>query len=578
MKFALSISALVLAATTATAAGAQQKPPVPPVPPAARKPLVPPRPAPAPAPIMDYGDGFSYNFDYQGSLDDMKLRALEMADQARYQADQARYQTDFAMRNIDVQRLADQATEDANRAMSRIDFQKLTNISTRAAEAVDMAQQNLSSIGWGDSYSEGRFARAPRAPWAQGDPADSLYRLARQAFNDGDWRHASDLFHDVVQKFPQSAYVADCAYYEAFSRYRIGTTEELHKALSLLSDKNTPASRSSMRSDVAGLSARIRGALAARGDQQAAAQIAQDAEKNGGCDREDMSVKAEALNALGQMDPAAATPLLQQVLQRKDTCSAQLKRSALFMLVRRGDTVATNALVTVATNNAEDPNLRADAIAYLGRMPGDVPLATLENLVRTSNDDRIQRAAVRALAQNDSPRAHQGVRALIERPDASESLRSEAILSLAGDRTSTDDAAYLRSIYAKMPSERLKSAVLRALARVGGTDNVQFLLGVAGNTSESTEVRGTAIQFAARDSSVSIAEINKLYDAAESRNVREQLIYALGRRNEPAAADKLMDIVKTSTDPYARRDAVSVLSRRQDDPRVTKFLLDLVGK
>ena len=166
MKFALSISALVLAATTATAAGAQQKPPVPPVPPVARKPLVPPRPAPVPAPIMDYGDGFSYNFDYQGSLDDMKLRALEMADQARYQADQARYQTDFAMRNIDVQRLADQATEDANRALSRIDFQKLTNISTRAAEAVDMAQQNLSSIGWGDSYSEGRFARAPRAPWA----------------------------------------------------------------------------------------------------------------------------------------------------------------------------------------------------------------------------------------------------------------------------------------------------------------------------------------------------------------------------------------------------------------------------
>ena len=54
---------------------------------------------------------------------------------------------------------------------------------------------------------------------------------------------------------------------------------------------------------------------------------------------------------------------------------------------------------------------------------------------------------------------------------------------------------------------------------------------MAGNTSESTEVRGTAIQFAARDSSVSIAEINKLYDAAESRNVREQLIYALGRRN-----------------------------------------------
>jgi HEAT repeat protein len=265
-------------------------------------------------------------------------------------------------------------------------------------------------------------------------------------------------------------------------------------------------------------------------------------------------------------------------LQRKDTCSLQLKRSALFMLVRRGDSVATNALIAVATNNSEDTDLRTDAISYLGRMSGDAGLPTLENLVRTSTDDQIQRAAVRALAQNDSPRAHQGVRALIERPDASESLRSEAILSLAGSNGSTDDAAYLRSIYTKMPSERLKSAVLRALARAGGADNVQFMLSVAGNTSESSEVRGTAIQFASRDSSVSVGALNKLYDAAESRNVREQLIYALGRRSEPAAADKLMDIVRTSTDPYARREAVNVLSRKKDDPRVTKFLLDLVGK
>ena len=53
-------------------------------------------------------------------------------------------------------------------------------------------------------------------------------------------------------------------------------------------------------------------------------------------------------------------------------------------------------------------------------MPGGAALTTLEGLVKSSDDEGIQRAAVRALAQNDSPRAHQGVRTLIERPDASE--------------------------------------------------------------------------------------------------------------------------------------------------------------
>lgn len=485
MKFALVISAFALSTATL---GAQQTPPTPPLPPARPAPVIAPRLL---LPLLPLTSNFdidldfdpSFAFDMQSHVGDLQLRSMALADQARSQAD---------------------------RALANIDIQSLTNVSTRAAEAMAEAQNNLSSIRFGFGSSDGDFARSPRAPWVQGDPADSLYRLARQAFNDGDWRRASNLFHDVGQKFPKSAYVADCAYYEAFSRYRIGTTEELHTALTLLSAQNTPATRNSTRTDVAALAARVRGALAARGDQQAAAQIAQDAEKSGSCNREDMSVKAEALNALGQMDPAAATPLLQKVLQRTDSCSAPLKRSALFMLVRRNDTASTNTLISVATDNAQDVNLRTEAISFLGQMPGN--------------------------------------------------------------------AASLRSMYAKMPSERLKSAVLQALARAGGTENVQFLLGVAGNASESSEMRGAAIGYAARDSSVSIAELDKLYDAAESRSVREQLIYALGRRTEPTAADKLMDIVKASTDPYARRDAVNILSRKKDDPRVTKFLLDLVGK
>ena len=126
----------------------------------------------------------------------------------------------------------------------------------------------------GGAFEGEEFAHTPRAPWVQGDPADSLYRAAREAFNRGDWRQSSDLFAQVVQKFPQSAYVPDCAYFEAFSRYRIGTTDELHRALALLTDQSGSAARSSRKADVAALAARIRGALAARGDPRAAAQIA----------------------------------------------------------------------------------------------------------------------------------------------------------------------------------------------------------------------------------------------------------------------------------------------------------------
>jgi HEAT repeat protein len=543
MKSVVSISLLTIAATV----GGAQQPPVRPIP--MPVPALAPVPRPfagnwdiapiPPLPPLDFLTDLdlSLNFDLGSRSNDLQLRSQELADRALAQAD---------------------------RAMQNVDLRNLQNL-------VDAASWNVAS-------SDERFARSPRAPWVRGDPADSLYRLAREAFNQGDWRHAADLFGQIPQKYPRSAYVSDCAYYEAFARYRIGTTDDLHQALSLLANQTGPAARGSMNADAAALAARIRGALAARGDQQAAAEIAKEAQKSGGCDREEMSVKAEALNALGQMDPGEATPLLRRVLARKDTCSRQLKRSAMFILVRRGDTVATNTLISIATNDSEDVDLRSDAISYLGRMAGDQSLATLQTLLRSSNDDRIQAAAVRALANNDSPAARQGVRALIERNDVSESLRSEAIASLASDQSSADDGAFLRGVYPKLPSERLKRSVLLALARIGGPDNQRFIMAVARDPNESSDVRGAAISYAGRLTDVTVDDLSKLYDASDSRNMREQIIGVLAQRSEPTAADKLMDIVKNGTDPNTRRVAINALSRKKDDPRVTKFLLDLVGR
>jgi HEAT repeat protein len=59
--------------------------------------------------------------------------------------------------------------------------------------------------------------------------------------------------------------------------------------------------------------------------------------------------------------------------------------------------------------------------------------------------------------------------------------------------------------------------------------------------------------------------------------VREYIIGALGRRTEAEATDKLIDIVKTGTDPALRRSAISALTRKKD-PRSTKLLLELISQ
>ena len=43
-------------------------------------------------------------------------------------------------------------------------------------------------------------------------------------------------------------------------------------------------------------------------------------------------MRAEALNALAQIDPPEARPTLKKVLARRDECSVQLRRRAVYIL------------------------------------------------------------------------------------------------------------------------------------------------------------------------------------------------------------------------------------------------------
>ena len=432
-----------------------------------------------------------------------------------------------------------------------------------------------------DAKSDASFLdRLPPEPWAHPDPADSLYRVAREALNRGDYRRAAQLFNDLTQNYPNSAYAYVSAYYEAFSRYRIGTTEELKaadRALQGLQDRSAPRAKGwGGDTDVNGLRTRIRGALAMRGDSGAADLVEQTARSAAtSCDQEDLMVRVEALNALSQMDAAAAMPILRNVLDRRDECLVELRRRAVFMLARRGDADAASMLISTAKN---DPNatVRADAISYLPRMPGDGGLAALEDILRASDDERIQRAAVRAIMTSDNPRARASLKGLLERRDASETLRLQVLEAYSRERSTPEDAAYLRWLYPRSESERMKSAIIGALARIGGKDNQDWLAALVRNPNESAQMRSAALQRLSR-SDISVTDLGRMYDAADSRSMREQLISALAGRKEPEATDKLIEIAKNSTDLDMRRLAINYLSRR-NDPRATKLLMELIEK
>jgi HEAT repeat protein len=231
----------------------------------------------------------------------------------------------------------------------------------------------------------------------------------------------------------------------------------------------------------------------------------------------------------------------------------------------------------VALNDSE-PEVRSTAIQYLARSPSDVAVNTLDEILRTTTDQNVLRTAARALAANPSPRARQSVRTLIERADAPERLRIEAIGGFEdSQRTTDEDAAYLRALYPKIDSPRIKARIARVIGQLGGEQNDQWLMGLMRNNDEPLEVRSAALSRLASRQTTSIGDAVKLYGSVSDRQLREQLINVYGQRREPEATDKLLDIVKNDTDYRLRSQAINALTRK-NDPRATKLLMEIIDK
>lgn len=438
----------------------------------------------------------------------------------------------------------------------------------------------------------------------QGTQEDSLYRAAREALNRGEYSRASTMFRALEQKYPRSRVTPAVLYWQAFALYRAGSTDELKRALEVLKAQQERYPDAAADVEAATLRTRLQAALAARGDAGAAEALRLATAGGPTCDKEDVEVRAEALNALAQIDAAEARPTLRKVLARRDECSVRLRRSAVYILGRIGTDESTTDLIDVAKSDP-DPSVKNDAILLIGRSPGTAAVKTLEQLFAGSTDDRTKQAVLSALRSRGGPEARRVLRTIIERSDIPENMRTEAISQLAGSSYdvrraaaelaasgqnvsgsrrsgSTDvggddeDASYLRNLYAKTESATVKAAIIASVARIGGSANDQWVLGVARNRDEDMRLRREALS-RLRSTSLTVDDLGKLFDSLSERELRSAVVYQLAAREDSAAVDKLIEIAKSGTDPQIRREAISALARRKD-PRTTKLLLDLVER
>ncbi len=444
---------------------------------------------------------------------------------------------------------------------------------------------------------EARAARAdlgspragPEIPELQGDPADSLYRRAREALNRRNYTQAADLFRQVTDRYPKSPSAPSAMYFRAFSLYQTGSVDRMRESRDVLTSLETKYPTADL-ADAKTLRARVCGELAQRGDAQCAAEVSRIAKRTetgsgqsaatnsqgARCSEDDDDERVVALNALLQMDSDRAMPILKKVLERRDTCSYVLRRKAVFLVSQKGGEEAADILMQTAKNDP-DQETREQAVFWLGQVRSERAVPLLEDLLKNSKDKETKDKALFALSQQSSPKAGQILRDFAERESEDEELREQAIFWL-GQKHSEDNANYLKGLYGRVKAEALKDKIIFSLSQQRGFGNAEWVMQIALDPKESIEMRKQALFWAGQNGGASTEAFASLYDKMTDAEIKEQLIFVLSQRSKDGKAlEKLMEIAKTDKDKELRSKAVFWLGQSRD-PRAAKFLEDLISK
>ena len=127
-----------------------------------------------------------------------------------------------------------------------------------------------------------------------------------------------------------------------------------------------------------------------------------------------------------------------------------------------------------AARNDPDIRVRADALRFLAAMPGDQPVATIEEMARTPGNEQLQRAHSRVeeleasiLRLEETNTSHEQLRSDLEQSNTDLARsKAEAVQSLSATERSRDEIERSRSDLQCAPAPCVMPAARRFRSRI----------------------------------------------------------------------------------------------------------------
>ena len=401
--------------------------------------------------------------------------------------------------------------------------------------------------------------------------ADDLYRDARRALNRDNFAAAIAAFESLRSDFPDSRYVSDSYYWQAFAHERDG---ELEAAVDLIDRLVEEYPNAEILDDARALRVQVCSDLAQQGDNECAEVVSETVRTT---DVLDEATRMAAINALINMHADRAIPIATQVASNR-SYSAAVRRQALFVLADKAEEAGQadsirDLLRTIALDETDAMDVRAQAVFWLSEIPGADTLAILGGMVEAASDSELRDRAIFAIAQLETEESMELLRryALDESLDTGQ--RRRAIFWIASEG-GEQAIPFLHELYSTVSDEALRQQVLFAMSEAGDRDSIDWLLERARDASESIELRKRALFWAA-DVGMSTGDLYTLYSDFDEPQLREHLIWLIAENGGEESVDSLIEIARNDPDVEMRTKAVFWLGE-SNLQRASDYLLELL--
>jgi hypothetical protein len=226
---------------------------------------------------------------------------------------------------------------------------------------------------------------------------------------------------------------------------------------------------------------------------------------------------------------------------------AEISRYLLDLAGRGDDRTASNAILTASL---------ADSVRIAGRLATMAQNKALASAVR----EGALKWAGRVGAREGDATAVRVARTILADTDDQTDVRERAVRVIGED---PDGSAYLRSAYRRLDEAVLRERIVRVVAENGTKDDIDWIRGIALDTSERTSIRERAVRELADESNS--RTLRELYDKLDEPSLKERVIRVMADIGDSESKRWLRDIVAKGTESVALRErAIRSLAEQGD--------------